>query len=114
MSDSLRAGADAFLALICRIREQGDRDVQISLDDPGCPDSRDYREMSQLVAASIAANLNAKSAKRREGYLRAMTDLLSIAADGCAPGQNWDPLANTNVAFSAPRLASELLTRARL
>lgn len=95
---SLRAGADAFQSLFARIDEIGRETVFRFGEDI---DGRDYVAMSKAIEASLRAALDDSDAQLREGYLRALTDLLCIVADGCAPSDDTpDPLITTAPAFS--------------
>lgn len=103
MSDALQAGAKALQDLIRRLGDMADADcIAAGFDGDNTEDERDYRAMSQVVQANLAANLGHPSPEHREGYLRAMTDLLSIVADGAGPGSNWDPIKDTAAAFARP------------
>lgn len=105
-------GAAAFRALIARL---GDMSETACVDaDPHLGDSddmRDYLGMSEAVAESLTANLTHTDPLHREGYLRAVTSLLALVADGCGPSEDWDPLGETAAAFDAPGTAAELLER---
>ena len=114
MSDALRAGAAALQTLLRRIGQQGDADLETSGETEisnGGGDARDYRAMGAMAFQDLEANLHHQSPAHREGYLRALTHLLSLTADGAGPGDGWDPIARTEVAFWAPRAAGELLAR---
>lgn len=101
MADALQAGAAALQGLIRRIGDMGDADLAAA-DDDGDGDARDYRAMAATVQADLAANLSHESPEHRQGYLRALTDLLSIVADGAGPGHDWDPVSDTAAAFARP------------
>ena len=92
-------GAAALQSLISQIHE-----VSNATCDPDAEgDTRDYRRLAMMVQASVAENLQHQDAAHREGYLRALTDLLATAADGCLPCfDDWDPLACSAAAFAAP------------
>lgn len=92
------AGAAALQALLARLGSMAAADL--SREDESAGDARDYRAMAATVRADLAANLGHRDAAHAEGYLRALTDLLSIVADGCAPGADWTPIANTERAFA--------------
>ena len=98
-SAAVYAGAAAFLDLIRHIQEQGDKDLESHDDNES--DARDYFAMAEMVQASIRENLEYAAQAHRQGYLRALTDLLSIVGDGCGPGDEWDPIKATERAFLA-------------
>jgi hypothetical protein len=98
-STAVYAGAAAFLDLIRRIQEKGDKDLEFHEDSEG--DVRDYFEMAEMVQASIRENLEHAAQAHRQGYLRALTDLISIVGDDCGPGDEWDPISGTERAFLA-------------
>ncbi|CAH0354078.1 hypothetical protein [Aquabacterium sp. CECT 9606] len=100
---SLRAGADALKETLQAITElSNDTCCQLGED----VDSRDYAAMADVIVTSIQANLINGQASHREGYLRALTDFLSVTCDGCSiPMHNeWDPIATTELAFTRHRL----------
>jgi hypothetical protein len=113
MVDPKRRGAKALQNLLRALADKGDLDIQDCMDDPAAPDARDYRAMAAMVQQSIDDNLHDQSLAHREGYLLALTDLLSITAEGCVPGDDWDPLRDTEPAFAAPALASAAISRMR-
>lgn len=102
MAEELQAGAVALQDLIRRLGVKAETDyIAAGLD--GGDDERDYRGMADMVQRDLAANLDHQSPAHRQGYLRALTDLLSTVADGAAPGGGWDPIKNTAAAFSRPQ-----------
>lgn len=113
MRDALQSGAAALLDLIRRVGAKGDADLEAAEQaaGPDGDDTRDYRAMSAMVVRDLEANLHHQSPAHREGYLRALTGLLSIVADGCSPGKGWNPIVDTEGAFMASRAAGELLAR---
>ena len=116
-----RAGAQALLELLRHLHQQSERNFTAQSEVEGdCyadqphTDPRDYIAFAKDIEASILANIVNAEAARREGYLRAMTDLFCIVGDGCGPDlDNWDPLAATEIAFAASRGAAEAVGRAR-
>jgi len=66
-------------------------------------DGRNYACIADAIKASLHDNLN--DAARRDGYLRALADLLCQCADGGLPGPEWDPIQVTEGAFLRARLA---------
>lgn len=104
MSDAVQAGAMALQDLIRRIGVMAEADyIGADLDGDNVEDERDYPAMAAAVHASITDNLLHPSGDHREGYLRALTGLLSIVADGSAPGQGWDPIKDTAAAYARAR-----------
>lgn len=104
----LHAGAQAFQQLLRDLHTRSEADLEaygrVHPDYPVGVDPRDYRALSQMLAASIDRNLNHADAARREGYLRALTDLLCIQVDGCVPDfDDWNPIKNTAQAFGEAR-----------
>jgi len=105
-SFSLHTGAAAVQVLIARIADKGNSDVAAywaANPDDAVTDGRDYRALCELVQASIEENLHHQRPGHREGYLRALTDLLTMVGDGCAPGEgdDWRPISNTARSFEA-------------
>ena len=109
MSD-VRSGAAALQDLIRRVTDSGNAGLEkrfaLHPDADDAVDARDYRAMCELVQASIESNVNHECAAHREGYLRALVDLLCIAGDGCAPDDEWNPIANTARAFAGEVVGS--------
>ena len=92
------AGAQAFLALMENVRTISNATCTLGEDDS---DARDYRSIAALIESSVLKNLDCSvNAKHREGFLRALTDLLTLNADGCGVGDDWDPIAATARAFT--------------
>jgi hypothetical protein len=65
-------------------------------------DGRDYAAMVDAAEASITENFVNASPARREGYMRALVDLLCINVEGCVMDDSsaWNPLRVTAAAFS--------------
>ena len=101
---TLHAGAAALQDLIRRVTDSGNAGLKkrfaLHPDADEVVDARDYRALCDLVQASIESNVNHECAAHREGYLRALADLLCIVGDGCAPDDEWNPIANTARAFA--------------
>jgi hypothetical protein len=99
-----KIGADALKAHITALGAMGEADLEAAGDEAG--DARDYRAMADATLANINANLlQHPSAEHREGYLRALVHLLSVTADGFGVGEDWDPVGETEAAFSAAQSA---------
>lgn len=95
---SLRDGAEAFRSLFGRVS-------RIS-NDTCCRfgeglDGRNYVAVSDAIETSLRAVLDDDDALRREGYLRALADLLCLVADGAGYTEDSpDPLTTTEASFS--------------
>lgn len=112
--DGVRNGAQAMQQLLRSIQALNDESIGDSdVADGVPPDTRPYADIAALIGASLQRNLNEAEASHREGFLRALTDLLSMAADGSGPGQDWDPLANTEAAYFVRGAIGDLRQRAR-
>lgn len=99
----LHRGAAAFHALLSEIRIRTNEHFAAAAPNGEDVDEdwRDYRELAAIVDASVDANLGHADPKHREGYLRALTSLLSIVADGAGPSETWSPITETERAFSS-------------
>lgn len=103
MADELQAGATALQDLIRRVGDKGDADLAAAYaatSEVNAGDARDYKAIADMVRHDLAANIGRKSAKHQQGYLRALTDLLCMVADGAGPGPDWDPIAATAAAHA--------------
>ena len=54
--------------------------------------------ITALIEDSLISQYVSALPDRREGYLRAMADLLCMVADGVLPSEGWSPLRNTQPA----------------
>ena len=99
----LHGGVAAFRELLSTILAIGEETVCQFGDEV---DGRDYVGIALAVETSFADILS--DAARREGYLRALADLLCQSADGGFPGPEWDPIQVTEGAYFRARLASNL------
>jgi hypothetical protein len=104
---ALWAGANAMKALREQLHAKSEADLEAYYalnPNPEDTDGRDYRGLVQLVQASLDANLQHPDPAHREGFLRALTDLLCIEGDGCGidDADEWDPIRNTARSFEAP------------
>lgn len=104
-TESLQAGASALQDLIRRVGDRGNADLAAAGDDAG--DARDYRALAAMVLQDLLANLHHPEAARRDGYLRALTDLLSMVADGSGPVEDWNPIRTTAAAFARPAVVDD-------
>lgn len=101
-SFGLHAGAAAVPALLQTLGKRADEDLRDYSDanpDRDGEDGRDYRVLAGMVRASLDANLQHQDPAHVEGYLRALTDLFCIVADGCGPGDDWEPLKSSAACF---------------
>ena len=103
MTDSLHRGARALQDLIRAIADKGDSDLAACEDEvEEGVDTRDYVALAAMVQRSFEANMHHADHAHSEGYLRALTDLLSIVADGAGSGDDWNPIRDTEAAFATP------------
>jgi len=103
MADALQAGAAALQDLIRRVGDKGDADLvaaYAATSEVEAGDARDYKALADMVQRDLAANLDHQSPGHRQGYLRALTHLLSLTADGAGPGPDWAPVRDTAAAFA--------------
>ena len=107
-------GAAGFRDLLAYIGDLSETTCTDLYEHGDNGDSRDYLGMSEMVAQSLQTNLNHVDPEHRQGYLRALTSLLCIVADGCAPGADWEPLRDTAPAFDAPTATAALLAKLAL
>lgn len=96
----IQEGAAALQLLIHDIGEVSEATC-LQFDETGEVDGRDYVAMAVMVERSINRNIVHATPAQREGYLRALTDLLCIVGDGAGPGDDWNPIVNTSPAFDA-------------
>ena len=97
---SLRAGADALKDTLQAITDLANKTCDQLGDDV---DGRDYVTMASMVERSIRTNWLEASTDHREGYLRALADLLGIVGDDCGLPRPWDPITTTETAFALRR-----------
>lgn len=87
----LQAGA----ADVYRLLQSIDTVSRESVDPDSEADPRDYGRMAAVVRDALARYADATQSQR-EGFCRALTDLLCINADGCSVDPaRWDAIANT-------------------
>lgn len=111
----VRHGADAFLALLTMILTKSEADFAAAFE-AGADltfDARDWPTLVQLIGDNIAANMTNAAPAHREGYLRALADLLCFHVAGCHPASDWDPIENTAAAFDANAHAVSAIGAAR-
>ena len=94
---ALRQGAAAFQRLLADLSAMSSG---TDLHANGT-DGNDYVAFAAAVELSIRENVLGVSAQRREGYLRVLTYLLSVAADGGAADDPLYSLEATAAAFDA-------------
>ena len=114
MNAEVRAGSDSFLRLINRINLQTSADF--SAEDDGALDDVDLRNYPALVAlveASLRDSFVDATPQHRQGFLRAIADLLAMHVDGAVPGDDWDPLKSSEAAFMAPSWAIAAIASAQ-
>jgi hypothetical protein len=102
--DLLRYGASILIGLIEVVKGMTETDfVDWQKANPGedATDCRDYCAAVAVVRGTLLHNLNHYNEVRREGFLRALVDLLCVFGDGVTPTwETWDPIANTATGFS--------------
>ncbi|MFT3820477.1 MAG: hypothetical protein QM750_23170 [Rubrivivax sp.] len=96
----VRLGAQVFIGLIEVVSGMTETNFKDS-DDVDSSDPRDYKAAANTVRGVMLHNLNHHEDARREGFLRALTDLICIVGDGFGPGEDWDPIATTAASFDA-------------
>ena len=110
-------GAAALRGLIEQLGQLSDSTC-CHFDADGKPlddhDHRDYVAMAAIVRQNLKDNVDHQAPAHRNGYMRALVDLLCMVADGCVPDiDDWDPLRNTAGAFEVPGEVADLLRRVR-
>jgi hypothetical protein len=104
---TLHSGAAELLSLLRQLATKGDADLSAywaAHPEREGQDGRDYRALADMVATAIEGNLRYPDATHREGFLRALTDLLCAEADECFVDlDGWDPIAHTAHSFDAER-----------
>lgn len=107
----LTKGALALRDLIDRVDACTGNDFDQYPDSNSGPlDPRDYVAVVDLIAEALDGNYVNASARRREGFLRALADLICTVGDGfCLSRESWDPLKTTESAFAANRAAKRML-----
>ncbi|MDY0746557.1 hypothetical protein SNE35_18735 [Paucibacter sp. R3-3] len=101
---AVRTGAGAFLSLLQRIKTRAESDISAFMASNGGEygDARNYRAIVALIEADLISQVAEAGPSHREGYLRAIADMLCLAVDGCGVGPDWDPLASSVEAFATP------------
>lgn len=104
----IQQGAHALIDLVETIGDIS-KDTCCLLADDQETDTRDYKTMAAVVSDTLQAMLAPQQDPRvREGFMRAMADLLCMTADGCGIGTDkWKPIEVTEFSFSG-RLQSAL------
>lgn len=97
---SAAAGAAALKALLAAVHERAECDLIASMAANGgeFEDARDYKAIVGLIETSLHDNLAAEG-PHREGYLRALADVLTTHIDAAGIDDEWDPIATTARAF---------------
>lgn len=100
--DRLRLGAQAFIGLIEVVHgmtETNFKDAASDHPELDHLDPRDYKAAALVIRGTMLHNLSHADEARREGFLRALTDLICLVADDAIPGDDWDPIATTAASF---------------
>lgn len=91
-----RTGAQSFIQVLQHLKASADAD-----------DGRDYAELVDKLQASITGCLQHPSHAHRQGYVRALCDVLCVTADECTLPRDWatawDPLAASALDFEGAR-----------
>jgi hypothetical protein len=95
-SQQVQQGAQAFRDLLEVVKKLSDD----TADPDSAVDTRDYVAMFGALESSLNANLVDAGAGRREGFIRALTDLICVSVDCACPNLDWDPIETTNPAFA--------------
>ena len=96
-------GANALKELLKSIQDVSNATV---LRDGEEADGRDYKTITAILDRSITCNVcqDELDPTSREGYLRALADILCMCVDGVLPDlAAWDPIQNTAMAFEGGR-----------
>ncbi len=98
----IREGAAAFIEMMKTVQVLSEADLArySEVAETG-RDVRDYRQMADAVGCALRRNLFEADVGHAQGFLRALTDLLSLNVDGCGIGPNddWDPIRSTAAAY---------------
>lgn len=97
---NVNQGAKALIDLIDSIGVISN-DTCYLIDGKPEVDTRDYRAMVAMVTDTLQSMMSPQQdASVREGFTRAMADLLCMTADGVGIGTDgWDPIGVTAAAF---------------
>lgn len=100
-TENVNQGAKALIDLIDSIGVISNATCYL-IDAKPEADTRDYKAMAAMVNDTLQAMMAAdQDATVREGFVRAMTDLLCMTADGTGIGTDaWDPIGVTAAAFN--------------
>jgi hypothetical protein len=100
---TLHSGAAELLSLLHRLATKANADLctyWAAHPDREGQDGRDYRGLADMVGTAIEVNLRHPDPTHREGFLRALTDLLCAEADECFVSlDGWGPIAHTAHSF---------------
>lgn len=94
----VKDGANRFMLLLDRVRQISDSTVDRFGEHQ---DGRDYVQIAEELERAMREHLLEAPDGQKEGFLRALCDLMSVCADGCCISSDWDPLSTTAAAFSA-------------
>lgn len=119
---ALRAGAQTLVDMMQSLEDVAEGDYRDFYDALGVEDGTistasgvvNYRVLCEIVAESMHQNLvNATSADHREGFLRALTDVLYAVAGRGIPDLEADSLLNFSArSFALPSLAQAAISKA--
>ncbi|MGN6831093.1 hypothetical protein [Paucibacter sp. M5-1] len=99
----VRAGASAFIDMLeaIRARTEADLDAHVEAGGSDVEDARNYPAIVSLIHATLQTHVTDAPPLHRQGFLRALADLLSIEVDGGSRSEGWDPIKTTEPAYTA-------------
>jgi hypothetical protein len=111
---SVHAGARQLVELIKAINADAERSfagraAQTRQDDrQDASDPRDYIAIVRRIDRALQRDYTNADPRHREGFLRALADLLCIVGDRCVPAiEDWDPIAATAAPYRARRARAD-------
>ena len=106
----VQGGAAAFQQMLADLAIEENRPfAEIDGDYEDDADPRDYVAMASIIEHSLRANFERASPQHREGFVRAMTHMLSVCSGSSILDDGWDPIGATAAAFVAPGAALAVL-----
>ena len=103
MKDDLNAGARAFLQLLADVNSQTTADFEAASESQleSGEDVRDYAAIVDSLETTLRVNFVEASADRRQGFMRALADLLACHVEGGWRPMPYDPVQITEASFRA-------------
>lgn len=98
----VRVGASAFIEMLEAVKARTEADLEAHVQAGGndIEDARDYPAIVSLIDAALQAHVTDAPPLHRQGFLRALADLLAMEVDGCGRSDNWDPVKTTEAAYA--------------